>query len=52
LTAQALAAIDLKPDAFAEFLFDHLRAGTDVFTLPDLRASLDVHPESAALRRP
>ncbi len=39
LTAPALAAIDLKPDSIAEFLLDHLRAGTDLFSLPDLRTS-------------
>jgi hypothetical protein len=36
LTAPALAAINLKPDALAR----HLQAGTDLFTLPDLRHSL------------
>jgi ADP-ribose pyrophosphatase YjhB (NUDIX family) len=39
LTACALARINLKPDALARFLLGHLRAGTDLFTLPDLRAS-------------
>jgi ADP-ribose pyrophosphatase YjhB (NUDIX family) len=39
LTTQALAAIDLKPDSIAEFLLGHLRAGTDLFSLPDLRTS-------------
>jgi ADP-ribose pyrophosphatase YjhB (NUDIX family) len=40
LTAQALAAINLKPDSIAEFLLTHLRAGTDLFSLPDLRTSM------------
>jgi ADP-ribose pyrophosphatase YjhB (NUDIX family) len=39
LTAQALARISLKPDALTQQLLSHLRAGTDLFTLPDLRAS-------------
>ncbi len=39
LTAEAVEGIDLKPDAVAQFLLDHLREGTDLFTLPDLRAS-------------
>lgn len=39
LTAQALAGINLKPDALARFVLGHLRDGTDLFTLPDLRAS-------------
>jgi 8-oxo-dGTP pyrophosphatase MutT (NUDIX family) len=39
LTAQALAGINLKPDTLAQRLLGHLRAGTDLFTLPDLRAS-------------
>ena len=40
LTAHALAGINLKPDTLAQRLLGHLRAGTDLFTLPDLRASL------------
>ena len=40
LTAQALAAIDLKPVPLAELLLSYLRAGTDLFSLPDLRASM------------
>ena len=40
LTTQALAGINLKPDTLAQRLLGHLRAGTDLFTLPDLRASL------------
>jgi ADP-ribose pyrophosphatase YjhB (NUDIX family) len=39
LTAEAVAGIDLKPDALARFLLSHLREGTDLFVLPDLRAS-------------
>ena len=39
LTAPALYAIDLKPDEIATFLTNHLTAGTDLFTLPDLRSS-------------
>lgn len=38
LTAEAVAGIDLKPDALAQFLLSHLRKGTDLFVLPDLRA--------------
>jgi ADP-ribose pyrophosphatase YjhB (NUDIX family) len=37
LTAAAVAAIDLKPDELAATILRHLRAGTDLFTLPDLR---------------
>lgn len=44
LTAEALLAIDLKPDELAEFLVSHLGAGTDPFTLADLRAGLDSRP--------
>jgi hypothetical protein len=40
LTAEALTAIDLKPDELAEFLVRHLGAGTDLFALADLRISL------------
>jgi ADP-ribose pyrophosphatase YjhB (NUDIX family) len=40
LTAEALAAIDLKPDQVSERLGSHLRAGTDLFALPDLRATM------------
>jgi ADP-ribose pyrophosphatase YjhB (NUDIX family) len=39
LTAEAVAGIDLKPDALAQFLLSHLREGTDLYALPDLRAS-------------
>jgi ADP-ribose pyrophosphatase YjhB (NUDIX family) len=39
LTPEALAGIALKPDALAQFLLSHLRDGTDLFDLPDLRAS-------------
>ena len=37
LTAEALMAIDLKPDELAEFLVSHLGAGIDLFALADLR---------------
>jgi 8-oxo-dGTP pyrophosphatase MutT (NUDIX family) len=40
LTAPALAAINLKPDALARHLLGHLHAATDLFTLPDLRHSM------------
>jgi ADP-ribose pyrophosphatase YjhB (NUDIX family) len=39
LTPDALAEIDLKPDSLAQFLLGRLRDGTDLFDLPDLRAS-------------
>jgi ADP-ribose pyrophosphatase YjhB (NUDIX family) len=39
LTAKAVDEIDLKPDALAQFLLSHLREATDLFVLPDLRAS-------------
>jgi len=39
LTADGLAAIDLKPTSVAELLIQHLRTGTDIFTLPDLRTT-------------
>lgn len=39
LTAEALTRIDLKPDALSQFLLSHLRDRTDLFDLPDLRAS-------------
>ena len=39
LTARALTAISLKPEPLARFLLGHLRAGTNLFALPDLRAS-------------
>jgi ADP-ribose pyrophosphatase YjhB (NUDIX family) len=39
LTSEALARIDLKPHALAQFLLRHLREGTDLFDLSDLRAS-------------
>jgi ADP-ribose pyrophosphatase YjhB (NUDIX family) len=41
LTTSALTAIDLKPEPLARFLTGHLRTGTDLFTLPDLRGG---HP--------
>lgn len=44
LTAHALAAINLKPDSIAKFLLGHLRAGTDLFSLPDLRTSMAPRP--------
>jgi hypothetical protein len=37
LTAEAVAATDLKPDDLFQFLLRHVRTGTDLFTLPDLR---------------
>jgi ADP-ribose pyrophosphatase YjhB (NUDIX family) len=40
LTAEALAAIDLKPDPVSELLLSHLHAGTDLFALTDLRATV------------
>lgn len=39
LTADAVAAIDLKPDELAEIILHHLRGGTNLFSLPDLRAN-------------
>ncbi|HET9894622.1 MAG TPA: NUDIX domain-containing protein [Streptosporangiaceae bacterium] len=39
LTAEALEGIALKPDAVARFLIHHLREDTELFSLPDLRAS-------------
>ena len=39
LTAEAVQQIDLKPGALAQFLLNHLCEGTDLFGLPDLRAS-------------
>jgi ADP-ribose pyrophosphatase YjhB (NUDIX family) len=39
LTAEAVQSIDLKPEVFSQFLVDHLRADTDLFTLPDLRTT-------------
>jgi hypothetical protein len=44
LTARALSAIDLKPGSLAELILGHLRAGTDLFSLPDLRASMAGQP--------
>lgn len=38
-TSEALAGIDLRPDALAQFLLRHLRDGIDLFGLPDLRPS-------------
>lgn len=51
LTAGALAAIDLKPEPVSELLLSYLRAGTDLFTLPDLRATTAAAaaPESPGL---
>ncbi|HET7014979.1 MAG TPA: NUDIX domain-containing protein [Streptosporangiaceae bacterium] len=37
LSAEAVEGIDLKPESFAQFLVKLLRAGTDLFALPDLR---------------
>jgi len=37
LSADALRAISIKPDEIATLLTDHLAAGADLFTLPDLR---------------
>jgi ADP-ribose pyrophosphatase YjhB (NUDIX family) len=39
LTTAGLHHIDLKPPALARFLRNHLRQGTDLFALPDLRSS-------------
>jgi ADP-ribose pyrophosphatase YjhB (NUDIX family) len=44
LTAEGLMAIDLKPDELAEFLVSHLRVGTDLFALADLRTGLVCRP--------
>jgi 8-oxo-dGTP pyrophosphatase MutT (NUDIX family) len=44
LTVAALTVIDLKPDQVADALLDHVRAGSDLFTLTDLRT---MHPISA-----
>jgi ADP-ribose pyrophosphatase YjhB (NUDIX family) len=44
LTAEALMAIDLKPDELAEFLVSHLGAGSDLFALADLRTGLAPRP--------
>ena len=46
LTVEAVERIDLKPEAFAEFLLGQLRAGADLFARPDLRSSPDVHDQS------
>jgi ADP-ribose pyrophosphatase YjhB (NUDIX family) len=35
LTVESVEQIDLKPEAFAEFLLSQLRAGADLFALPD-----------------
>jgi ADP-ribose pyrophosphatase YjhB (NUDIX family) len=40
LTAEALVAMDLKPDELAEFVVSRLRVGIDLFALADLRISL------------
>ena len=39
LTVQDLAAIDLKPEQVADVLLAHLRAGDDLFGLPDVRTA-------------
>ncbi|HLX47485.1 MAG TPA: NUDIX domain-containing protein [Streptosporangiaceae bacterium] len=39
LTVEAVETIDLKPGPLAQFLLTHLRAGTNLFTLPDLRTT-------------
>jgi len=39
MTDHALAEINLKQDTPARPLLGHLRDGTDLFTLPDLRTS-------------
>ena len=44
LTAEALVAIDLKPDELAGFLVRHLGAGIDLFALADLRTALVSRP--------
>jgi ADP-ribose pyrophosphatase YjhB (NUDIX family) len=49
LTPEALGLINLKPDALLQFLLSHLGAGTDLFLLPDLRAS---KPARALTPRP
>ena len=48
LTADALMDIGLEPDELAGFLVSHLRAGTDLFALADLRTGLVSGPEPAA----
>lgn len=40
LTAKGVTGIDLKPDEFAAILTGRLRAGRDLFNLPDLREQL------------
>lgn len=42
LTVAALSAIDLKPEQIADLLHGHVRAGTDLFSLPDLRTTYPV----------
>jgi ADP-ribose pyrophosphatase YjhB (NUDIX family) len=44
LPAEALMAIDLKPDELAEFLVSYLGAGIDLFAVADLRAGLGSWP--------
>jgi ADP-ribose pyrophosphatase YjhB (NUDIX family) len=39
LTVPALTAISLRPETVARFLLNHVRSGTDLFSLPDLRTS-------------
>jgi 8-oxo-dGTP pyrophosphatase MutT (NUDIX family) len=37
VTATGIRAVEFKPDEIADFLTHYLGAGTDLFTLPDLR---------------
>lgn len=39
LTPVGLEGIDLRPAPLAAFVLGHLRAGTDLFTLADLRTT-------------
>lgn len=48
LTAEAVMAIDLKPEELAEFLVSHLASGIDLFAVADLRTGLVPRPEPAA----
>ncbi len=38
LTVRAIARIGLEPESLRRLLLGHLEAGTDLFTLPDLRS--------------
>jgi 8-oxo-dGTP pyrophosphatase MutT (NUDIX family) len=38
MTPAALSSIDLRPGEVSEFIAEHLAAGRDLFSLPDLRA--------------